>query len=103
MTSDETITVTVTLKNVGKRHGKEVVQLYLRDKVSSAVRPIQELIAFKKLSLDAGEGCEVSFEISEPMLRFWNTENKYISEPGEFRLSVGYADHNYLTEEFCLK
>lgn len=103
MTSDETITVTVTLKNVGKRPGKEVVQLYLRDKVSSAVRPIQELIAFKKLSLDAGEGCEVSFEISEPMLRFWNTENKYISEPGEFRLSVGYADHSYLTEEFCLK
>ena len=102
MTSDDIIIVTVTIKNIGKRQGKEVVQLYLRDKVSSAVRPIQELIAFKKVSIEAGLSCEVSFAISEPMLRFWNAENKHISEPGDFTLSVGYADHPYLTEDFRL-
>ncbi len=102
MTAKDTLTVTVTLKNSGDRIGKEVVQLYLYDKVSSAVRPVQELIAFKKVTLDAGETCEVRFEIDEPMLRFWNAENQYVSEPGEFILSVGYADHALLTEGFRL-
>ena len=102
MREDDTLTVTVTVKNSGTRDGKEVVQLYLRDMVSSAVRPIQELIAFEKIFLSAGETREVRFEIRESMLRFYNAENKCLSEAGEFRLSVGYADHPYLTESFWL-
>ena len=96
------IKVTVSLKNTGERVGKEVVQLYLRDKASSAVRPIQELIAFKKITLEANESAEVCFEITEPMLRFWNAQNEYISEAGEFELFVGYADHRYISDEFTL-
>ena len=102
MTERDTVTVTVTLKNDGDRRGKEVVQLYLRDVVSSAVRPVQELIAFQKISLEAGERREVSFEIKEPMLRFWNAENQCISEAGEFTLSVGYADHALLKQTIRL-
>lgn len=100
--SDETLKVCVTVKNTGKRQGKEVVQLYLRDKVSSVVRPVQELIAFEKITLEAGQTAEVCFEITEPMLRFWNMENQFISEPGMFSLSVGYADHLQLTRDFRL-
>ena len=96
------IKVTVSLTNTGERAGKEVVQLYLRDKASSAVRPIQELIAFKKIRLEANESAEVCFEITEPMLRFWNAQNEYISEAGEFELFVGYADHRYISDEFTL-
>ncbi|MBE6593489.1 MAG: beta-glucosidase [Ruminococcaceae bacterium] len=96
------IKVTVSLTNTGERAGKEVVQLYLRDKASSAVRPIQELIAFKKITLEANESAEVCFEITEPMLRFWNAQNEYISEAGEFELFVGYADHRYISDEFTL-
>ena len=59
-------------------------------------------IAFEKISLEAGERCEVCFEITEPMLRFWNMENQFISEPGVFSLSVGYADHLRLTRDFRL-
>lgn len=103
ITKDDTLNVTVTLTNVGKMRGKEVVQLYLRDMVSSAVRPIQELIAFKKVELDAGESREVRFEITEPMLRFFDAECNFISEPGEFSLFVGYADHPYLSDKFRLK
>lgn len=102
LTEDGKIKVTVSLKNTGDRAGKETVQLYMRDMVSSAVRPVQELIAFKKISLEAGERCEVIFEIREPMLRFWNAQNQYISEAGEFELFVGFADHKYITDSFCL-
>lgn len=102
MTDNDTIRVTVSLKNTGDRAGKEVVQLYMHDLVSSAVRPIQELVAFRKVYLEAGESREVCFEITEPMLRFWTAQNKHISEAGEFDLFVGYADHRFLCDRFKL-
>lgn len=102
MTADDTVTVSVTLKNDGPCSGKEVVQLYIQDVVSSVVRPIQELIAFKKVYLEPGESYEVNFQINEPMLRFWNAENKYVSERGEFRIWVGYADHVLLEKKLRL-
>ena len=102
MDKDGKITVTVRVKNDGERFGREVVQLYLRDKVSSAVRPVQELVAFEKIALEAGESREVKFEITEPKLRFWTADCQFISEPGEFTLSVGYADHFHFTEGFNL-
>jgi beta-glucosidase len=102
ITDTDTLTATVTLKNIGSREGMEVVQLYLRDMVSSTVRPIQELIAFKKVCLGAGESLEVKFEISEQMLRFWNAKNEFVSESGEFTLSVGFADHLLHGQKFRL-
>ena len=102
MTDNDTLTLTVTLKNSGSRAGKEVVQIYLRDHFASTARPIQELIAFEKVHLEAGETRNVSFEIREPMLRFWNAENRYVSEAGAFTLSVGYADHMAFSQDFRL-
>ncbi len=103
MTDSDTITVTVTVRNAGDRAGKETVQLYLHDLVSSTVRPVQELIGFEKIELAAGESKDVTFAVTEPMLRLWNAENKFVSEAGEFTLSVGYADHMVFTEKFRLK
>ena len=102
MTRDGKITVTVTLKNIGNRSGKEVIQLYLHDIVSSTVKPIQELKAFKKVYLEPNESISVDFEITEPMLRLWNSKNEFVSENGEFTVSVGYADHFAFTEKFEL-
>ena len=102
MTEDGCVTVTVRVKNTGERAGKEAVQLYLRDMVASAVRPVQELIAFEKIELAPGESKEVSFRITEPQLRFWNAQNQFVSEAGEFRLMVGYADHFHFTDSFRL-
>ena len=102
MTRDEKITVTVTLKNIGNRSGKEVIQLYLHDLVSSTVKPIQELKAFKKVYLEPNESISVDFEITESMLRLWNPKNEFVSENGEFTISVGYADHFAFTEKFEL-
>ncbi len=102
MTEDGCVTVTVRVKNTGERAGKEAVQLYLRDMVASAVRPVQELIAFEKIELAPGESKEVTFRITEPQLRFWNAQNQFVSEAGEFRLMVGYADHFHFTDRFRL-
>lgn len=96
------VKVSVTVKNTGERKGKETVQLYLRDIVSETVRPVQELIAFKKIELNAGEIKCVEFEINEEMLRYWNFQNEFVSEKGEFEVFVGYADHKFLCGTFEL-
>lgn len=103
MCTDDTLTVTVQVTNGGSYEGKETVQLYLHDKIASAVHPVQKLIAFEKINLKPGETKTVSFDITEPMLRFWNFENQFISEPGEFEVMVGYADHMQFTETFILE
>ena len=103
MTADDSLTVTVTVRNTGDRPGKEVVQLYMRDLVASVVRPVQQLIDYKKISLEPGEQKDVVFAVTEKQLRFWNFNCKEISEPGDFELSAGYADHLLLTQRFTLK
>jgi beta-glucosidase len=102
LTAGGAIKATVTLRNDSDIPGKETVQLYMRDVVASAVRPVQQLIAFEKVELAPGERREVCFTVTEPMLRFWNFENRFVSEPGLFRLSTGYADHLIHTREFEL-
>lgn len=97
------ITVSVTVRNAGERDGKEVVQLYIRDLISEAVRPVQELIDFKKIFLKAGECRTVTFKITEPQLRYYNFNCECVSEKGDFSVSVGYANHMKLTDKFALK
>ena len=96
------INISVTVRNAGERDGKEVVQLYLRDLVSSTVRPVQELLAFEKVEICAGESKTVKFKITEPQLRYYNFDCKHVSEKGDFTVSVGYADHMKFTESFTL-
>lgn len=83
------ITATVTVSNIGKVAGEEVVQLYLRDKVGSVSRPVKQLKGFEKISLKPGQIQTVSFEINEEMLRFWRADMTYGSEKGEFIVMVG--------------
>ncbi len=102
MTKEETIDVTITIKNDSEVGGKETVMLFMRDMVASNVRPIQQLIAFEKVYFEPGERKSVKFSINEQMLRYWNHENKFVSDPGEFQISTGYADHLVLTKSFEL-
>ena len=101
--ADEKVTVTVTVHNDSDRAGKETVMLYMRDKVASNARPIQQLIAFEKVAFEAHETKEIVFTIEEPMLRFWNNEHKFVSEPGVFEISTGYADHLIHTRKLILE
>ena len=77
------------IKNVGNYKAKEAVQFYIRDVKGSCVRPVKELKGFEKIELDVGEEKTVSFEITEPMLRYWNRDLKHVAEKGEFEVFIG--------------
>lgn len=89
MTKEETITATATITNTGTRAATETVQLYLTDVKGSVVRPVKMLKGFRKVALKPGESRSVAFEITEEMLRFYNIDMEYVSEPGEFYVSIG--------------
>lgn len=83
------LTVNVEVENTGKRAGKEVVQLYIRDKISSVSMPVQQLKAFKKVDLKAGEKTMVTLELPISELALYNASVKRVVEPGEFEIQVG--------------
>lgn len=79
----------ITVSNRGNFDGDEVVQLYIQDMVGSVTRPVKELKNFKKVSIKKGESLEVSFEVSVEDLKFYNTDLKWVAEPGDFKLFIG--------------
>jgi beta-glucosidase len=98
ITSDDTATVTVKVTNTGKRAGDEIVQLYIRDLVSSVTRPIMELKNFARISLAPGESKTVKFEITAYQdLTFLDTDMKTVSEAGWFDVMVGTNSVKYDT------
>ena len=87
--SNETIKVSFQLSNVGKVAGEEVVQLYLKDKFGSVVRPVLELKDFKKVKLNAGESKTIEFTIDKEKLSFYNDKLEWTAEPGDFEVMIG--------------
>jgi beta-glucosidase len=86
---DQSTRVLVDITNTSTRTGDEVVQLYIRDRVSSVTRPVKELKGFERITLQPGEKRTVSFEIGPDHLAFWNIDMKFVVEPGEFDILVG--------------
>lgn len=86
---DETVDVAVDVRNTGSRIGDEVVQLYVRDKVSSVTRPVLELKGFQRVTLAPGETKTVMLKVTPEALSFWDTSMTRIVEPGEFEILVG--------------
>jgi beta-glucosidase len=84
-----TAKVTVEVTNAGSRKGDEVVQLYIRDLVSSVTRPVKELRGFERVSLDPGQTKTVEFTLGPEELSFLNRDWHKVVEPGEFDIMVG--------------
>lgn len=82
-------TVSVEVTNAGKVRGDEVVQLYVRDEVSSVTRPIKELRGFRRIALDPGEKKTVEFNLGFDQLSFLDREMRPVVEPGTFKIMVG--------------
>jgi len=89
--------VSVTVTNTGKRAGDEVVQLYIRDLVSSVTRPVMELKDFKRISLAAGESKSIEFTITPDKLSFLDLNMRNVVEPGWFDIMVGTSSVKYQT------
>jgi beta-glucosidase len=86
---DGKVEVTVAVRNTGTRAGDETVQLYVRDKIGSVTRPLKELKAFERVSLQSGETRTVRFVLDERAFRMWNERMQRVVEPGEFEIMVG--------------
>jgi beta-glucosidase len=85
---NEDISVSVTVKNSGKRAGKEVVQLYLSDLVASLSPPGIRLKRFAKVYLEPGQTRTLTFKLRPDDLSFIDTNNKRVVEPGEFEVAI---------------
>jgi beta-glucosidase len=83
------LTVSIEVENIGKRAGDEVVQLYIRDLAASVTRPVKELKGFQRITLRSGEKRRVEFTLTPEHLGFWNRENRFVVEPGMFKVMVG--------------
>ena len=95
--------VSADVTNSGNFDGAEVVQLYIRDLVGSVTRPVKELKGFQKIFLKKGETRTVEFTLTEKDLRFYNSDLKLVSEPGDFKVFVGTSSANTLEAGFVLK
>ena len=82
------------VSNTGARAGSEVVQMYIRDRVSSVTRPVKELKAFRKIYLEPGQTKSVAFEITPEELAFYDVHMKFVVEPGEFEIMVGSSSRD---------
>ncbi len=95
---DQNITISVDIKNTGKRAGKEVAELFVGDLYASIIPPVKQLRGFDKIELRPGETRTVKFTLNKEDLSFINEKLKRVTEPGEFNLFI-----NHLTVKFYVK
>lgn len=93
---EDTVTIRVDVTNTGDCAGDEVVQLYVRDVVSSVTRPVLELKGFLRVALNPGETKTVRFELPVSLLAFYDRAMHYVVEPGRIDVLVGNSSKNIL-------
>ncbi len=91
---NESAKISVDVKNTGKVAGDEIVQLYIRDKISSVTRPVKELKGFRRIYLKPGETKTVILEITPEKLAFHNIDMEFVVEPGEFEIMIGNSSRD---------
>ena len=98
------VLVSADVKNIGKREGTEVVQLYFDDVISSMSTPVKQLAGFEKVSLAAGETKTVKFILAADQLSFLDRNLEPVVEPGIFKVMVGSSsDDIRLNGDFEVK
>ncbi len=103
LSPDGSLTATTMVTNSGTVAGKEIVQLYIRDRVGSVTRPVKELKGFQKIALEPGESREVRFRITPELLKFYNYDLEFVAEPGEFEVQIGTNSRDVQKATFNLQ
>ncbi|HEU4600856.1 MAG TPA: beta-glucosidase BglX [Steroidobacteraceae bacterium] len=83
------VAISVTVKNIGRMVGDEVVQLYVHDVLASIERPVQQLRGFKRVTLKPGESARVTFQLSAAQLALYDKDGRWAVEPGRIDVMVG--------------
>jgi len=102
MSMEETVEVTVDVKNTGSMDGEEVVQFYIRDHYARTMRPMKELKGFEKVMIEAGETTTVTFTINWETLAYYGPDLKFNAEPGMFTFMVGTNSNDLQVLDFEL-
>jgi beta-glucosidase len=92
--STDSVWVTCTIENTGKYDGEEVVQLYIRDELSSVARPVMELKGFQRVSLRKGESKTIQFLLHREHWQMLNADMHSVMEPGNFRIMIGASSRD---------
>lgn len=103
MNNNKPIRASVTVTNTGNYDGEEVVQMYIHDEVASVTQPVKKLKGFRKIMLKKGESREVSFDITPEELKFFNTDLKWVVEPGQFKVYIGENSNTQRSRAFKFK
>lgn len=103
MNQNESVTVSVKVKNTSNLDGQEIVQLYIRDLVAQPVRPVKELKDFQKVMIKAGETKTVTFELPASKLAFYDENGDILLQKGDFKIFVGKNSKEVLEGKLELK
>ncbi|MDB5272025.1 MAG: bglX 4 [Chitinophagaceae bacterium] len=93
---NDTLTVSIKITNSGSKEGKEVVQLYTRDEFASITPSVKRLKGFQKINLKAGESRVVQFKLHRKDLSFVDSNNQWITEPGDFTVLIDKLSKQFL-------
>lgn len=100
---DDSLEVSVLLKNAGEITGTEIAQLYMQDVTASLVRPIKELKDYQRITLKAGEEVKLHFSLKKQDMGFYDNRGKYLLEDGLFRIFVGGSSRDTLMQEITVE
>lgn len=104
LSAKDTISVDINIANTGNRDGKEVIQLYVKDKVSSVATPVQQLKAFKKVLIKANDHAKIMLRVPVSELGLYDERMQYVVEPGEFEIQIGNsADNIFVNKTVIVK
>lgn len=96
---DQHVTISADVTNTGNSAGKEVIQLYLGNKINSVTTPAMALKGFDKISLNPGETKTVNFTITSKDIAVWNTGMKLVAEPGKFDVMIGRSSADVVLKQ----
>ena len=97
---NDSLRVSVDIKNTGTYDGTEIAQLYIRDLVADVTRPVKELKGFKRIYLNHGETKKITFTITPDMLEFYNIYMEKTIEPGKFNVMIGGSSEDVISTSF---
>ena len=99
---NDTLTVSVNIKNTGNYDGHEIAQLYIHDKVGSITRPVKELKGFKKIFIKKGESKTIQFKLTYEDLKLFNGY-EFLAEAGEFEIAISNSSDFSFVHSFELR
>ncbi len=99
ITDKQSLTVSFDITNTGSKAGDEVAQLYLRDLISSVTTFEKNLVGFERVHLKPGETKNISLQLRNEDMKLLNQDNKWVIEPGDFKIMVGASSENILLED----